>query len=175
VRVIKNCAPSIRLYKNTFLLHCHLSLFLVFYKFLATDDENCKKYTVNWLSSTLLSPKMDQKDLTIFMRIIDIVPNISMIDNLLTIFPRMDQQYFKLVHSSCILWGSFSLEHFIEGCLSINDQRVHDFVLNLIKEVQLTRNHTFNALLPLLHDRKLNEFIQECYLENPITLEYINP
>lgn len=153
----------------------HVSEFLVFYKFLATDDENCKKYTVNWLSSTLLSPKMDQKDLTIFMRIIDIVPNISMIDNLLTIFPRMDQQYFKLVHSSCILWGSFSLEHFIEGCLSINDQRVHDFVLNLIKEVQLTRNHTFNALLPLLHDRKLNEFIQECYLENPITLEYINP
>lgn len=153
----------------------YLSEFLIFYKFLATNDENCKKYIVNWLSSTLLSPKMDHRDLTLFMRIIDIVPNISMIDNLLTVFPRMDQQYFTLVHTSCMLWASFSLEYFIEGCLSINDKRVHDFALNLIKDVHLTRSHTFNALLPLLHDKKMTKFIQECYFEHPITLEYINP
>lgn len=147
---------------------------VIFYKFLQTDDDLCKNYTINWLSSTLLSPKMNYRDFSVLMKIIEITSKNSIIENFLSILPRMDDQYLNLIQDSCGSWLPDSLKHFITGCLSTNNQRLQKYALNLVKQLIPQRNEIFVEILPSLHAKKFTEFIHECCLENPVVLKNIN-
>lgn len=149
---------------------------LIFYKFLDVEDEQCHNYTVNWLSSTLLSATMDYKSFQVLTCIIESIPEPCIIDNFLTVFPRMEQSYLDIVFSKCLSWPLNSLLYFIKGCLSTNDARLLNFTMSIIKEILHSQSPlVFNTLLPILHAMGMTTFIQECLLECPSLLETMKP
>lgn len=148
---------------------------LIFYKFLDPSNEQCYKYIVNWLSSTLLSPTMDSQSFKVLIDIIRIIPDTSIIDNFLTIFPRMEQPYFDILFSKCISWSPNSLQHFINGCLFANDPRLLKFTVDLIKELSHFQYSLFINTLPTLYKKGQNTFIQEYILDHPDILETMEP
>lgn len=148
---------------------------LIFYKFLDFPDEYCHKYIVNWLSSTLLSPTMDFRSFKVLIDFIKTIPETSIIDNFLTIFPRMEQPYFDIFFSKCISWPPNSLQCFINGCLSTNDSKLLNFTIDLIKEVSPFQHSLFINTLPILYEKGMSTFIQVYTLDHPDILETMEP